>query len=262
MSDSGGTTGRRSGGAHTSRTILLHDLAAVLATCDPRSSAEEYRAAIIDENVAGKSSVSSRQRTHRYLRELYALDPQAPAFRAFLRLWRRDREGRPQIALLMSLSRDAALRATAAAVLPLDEGDVVTSTDLSRAVEADLPRSYSSAIRDKIGRNALSSWTQAGFLRRTGRTVTRCRNEPTAGAVSMALVLGQQEGVSGELLFTTPVAGYLDAPGPSLHDRAHEASRKGWIEYRSRGQVTELDLDALTAPLDSSRLPVTEGDAR
>ena len=232
-------TERRSGGAHTSRTILLGDLAAVLATCDPRCSADGYRVAIVDENVVGKSSFSSRQRTYRYLREQYALDPEVPAFRALLRLWRRDRDGRPQIALLMSLSRDPALRATAAAVLPLNEGDAVTSSDLSRAVEAEYPGSYSSAIRDKIGRNALSSWTQAGYLRRAGRIVTRQRIEPTAGAVSMALVLGSAQGVSGERLFSSPAAGYLDAPGPSLHDRAHEASRKGWIEYRSRGQVTD-----------------------
>ena len=262
MSETGGTTERRSGGAHTSRTIALGDLAAVLAACDPRSSADDYRAAIVDENVAGKSSVSSRQRTHRYLRELYVLDPEVPAFRALLRLWRRDRDGRPQIALLMSLSRDPALRATAAGVLPLSEGDVVTSLDLSRAVEAELPGSYSSATRDKIGRNALSSWTQAGYLHRVRRVVTRQRIEPTVGAVSMALVLGNEQGFSGERLFSTSVVGYLDAPGPSLHDRAHEASRKGWIEYRSKGQVTDIDLGALVAPLDSARLTFSEGDAR
>ncbi|GAA2471353.1 hypothetical protein [Terrabacter carboxydivorans] len=255
-------TEQRSGGAHTSRTILLSDLSAVLASCDPRSSAADYRSAIIDENVAAKASVSSRQRTHRYLRELYALDPEVPAFRAMLRLWRRDRDGRRQIAMLMALVRDAALCATVPAILPIGEGAIVTSANLSRAVEAEHPGSYSPAIRDKIGRNALSSWAQAGYLHRAGRTVARHRVEPTAGAVAMALVLGSQQGVSGEGLFSTSVAGYLDAPGPLLHDRAHQASRKGWLEYRSRGHVTEIDLSALLAPLDSARLPIMEGDAR
>lgn len=255
-------TEKRSGGAHTSRTILFADLSAVLAACDPQSSTHDYRRQIVDENVAAKSSLSSRQRTHRYLRELYTLDPQVPAFRAMLRLWRRDRDGRRQIAMLMALTHDPALSATLPAVLPVEVGGIVTSASLAQAVEAEHPGSYSPAIRDKIGRNALSSWTQAGYLRRVGRAVARQRSEPSPGAVCMALVLGSEQGVSGERLFSTSVAGDLDAPGPFLHDRAHEASRKGWIEYRSRGHVTDVDLSALVAPIDSERLPITEGDAR
>jgi hypothetical protein len=243
--------------------MLLADLSSVIAHCDPTCELEQYRAAVIDANVAGKDSLSSRQRTFRYLRELYALDLEVPEFRAFLRLWRREREGRPVVALMLAASRDSALLATAPAVLQRPEGLPVTSADLASAVEDQYPGAYSNGIRSKIGRNALSSWTQANYLTRDGRgPAIRTLVEPTPAAVAMALVLGTTEGMSGERLFSSAVARLLDVPVPTLHDRAHDASRKGWLEYRSRGNVTEIDVGALTAEPADSRLPITEGDAR
>jgi hypothetical protein len=243
--------------------MLLADLASVLAHCDPTSDLGQYRKALIDSNVAGKDSLSSRQRTFRYLRELYALDPHEPEFRALLRLWRREREGRPVVALLYASSRDAALAATAPAILQHPEGLPVTSGDLAAAVDARYPGVYSTSIRDKIGRNALSSWTQAGYLARVGRgPAIRHRVDPSPAAVAMALVLGTRADMSGERLFTSNAAQLLDAPILTLHDRAHDASRKGWLEYRSRGYVTEIDVTALTAEPSDPRLPITEGDVR
>jgi hypothetical protein len=256
-------TETRSGGAHTSRTMLLSDLSSVLANCDPASNLDGYRDAVVNLNVAGKDSVSSRQRTFRYLRELYTLDLDQPEFRAFLRLWRRERDGRPLIALLYSYSRDAALSATAPAILQSSYGQVVQSCELASAVAVRYPDAYSTSIRDKIGRNALSTWTQAGYVTRSGRGPTiRARIDPTPAAVSMALVLGRLENLSGERLFTSDVARLLESPIPTLHDRTHDASRKGWLEYRSRGKVTEIDLSALIAEPADSRLPIEGGDPR
>lgn len=258
-----GMADQQSGGAHTSRTMLFADLSSVLAQCDPASTLDQYRKAIVEYNIAGKESLSSRQRTFRYLRELYALDLEVPEFRALLRLWRRERQGRPVVAILCAASRDAALRATAKAVLQRPEGLKVTSHDLAAGVDACYPGAYSPNIRDKIGRNALSSWTQAGYLSRTGRSPAfRSHIDPSPAAVAMALVLGSRAGMSGERLFTGAIAQLLDAPVPTLHDRAHDASRKGWLQYRSLGNVTEVDVTALVAEARDSRLPITEGDGR
>jgi hypothetical protein len=243
--------------------MLLHELAVVLANCDPASDLGQYRQAVVESNVVGKDSLSSRQRTFRYLREMYALDLYVPPFRALLRLWRRDRAGRPVAALLLAASRDAALAATAPAVLRQDEGAAITYHDLAAAVKERYPGTYSLAVANKIGRNALSSWTQAGYLTRSeGGPAVRSRLDPAPASVAMALVLATQQGLSGARLFASDAGALLGAPTPTLHDRAHEAGRKGWLEYRSRGNVTEIDVSALTADPQDPRLPITEGDAR
>ena len=218
---------------------------------------------MIDRNVAGKASQSSRERTFRYLREMYLLDASDPTFRALRRLWSRDLAGRPIIALLMACAHDRALSATASSVLSLATGEAATSQSLADAVEREYPGNYSETIRAKIGRNALSSWAQAGYLHRSGQgAVLRQPTDVTPGVVAMALVLGQAKGLSGELLFSTPHAALLGTSSATLHDRTHDAARKGWLEYRSRGQITEVDLTALTSDVDDPRLPLDEGGVR
>lgn len=254
----------QAGGAHTSRTMLLADLEATLAACPPSSLLDDYKRGVVDNNVAGKSTLSSRERTFRYLRELYGLDLDDSVFRAFRRLWTRDEKSRPTMALLMAIQRDAAFRATVPAVVPREVADPVTSDDLATAVEAQFPGAYSESIRAKIGRNALSSWQQAGYLVRSNRTtVVRGAVRPDPGAVAMALVIAAQEGRAGERLFDSWIVGVLDASSTVLHDRAYDCSRKGWLEYRSRGAITEIGLDALSAPAKDLRLPlsVTGGGA-
>ena len=61
-------------GAHSSRTMMLAELRLLLAACPQSASFEEYRSAIIDENVLLKKTVATRKVSFRWLRELYALD--------------------------------------------------------------------------------------------------------------------------------------------------------------------------------------------
>lgn len=253
----------RSGGAHTSRTMLLEDLSSVLAACPTNATCDHYRVSIIDENVAGKDSLSSRQRTFRYLREMYRLDLDDAPFRAMLRLWAREPQGRPQIALVMAVANDHALAATSSGILSIGTGEAATSESLANAVEREFPGSYSPAIRAKIGRNALSSWTQAGYLHRSSPRGPALRRQidPSPGAVTMALVLGHADGLTGERLFDTTHTALLDSSSGTLHDRTHDAARKGWLEYRSRGMVTEVNLEALMAEPGDSRLPLEAGIA-
>jgi hypothetical protein len=48
---------------------------------------EEYRAAILDDNVLLKKTVATRRESLRRLRELYALNPNILVFRALRDLW-------------------------------------------------------------------------------------------------------------------------------------------------------------------------------
>src|SRR5262249_32608166 len=82
-------------GAHTSRTIMLAELRDLLDACPAGATRDEYRQAILAENVLRKKTLSTRRGTAQRLRELYALDPEVPLFRLLRFFWDRDPGGRP-----------------------------------------------------------------------------------------------------------------------------------------------------------------------
>lgn len=238
-------THRVSGGAHTSRTMMLAELRLLLAATPSAATRDDYQRAVMEDNVLGKTSTSSRQRSFRYLRELYGLDAGEPSFRALLRLWGHDADARPLVALASALMRDPALRGTASAVLRAPIGASITADDLAAAVIDAYPNSYSDAIAHKIGRNAASTWTQSGHL--AGRTKKiRTRANPRPASVAYALLLASLEGREGELLFESLPAQAQDAPTHAVKELARDASRRGWLDFRSIGSVTEIGFSYLT----------------
>jgi hypothetical protein len=65
---------------HTSRTKMLEELRLLLNRVDAAAPASDYVAAMMDDNVLGKPTRSTRQRTAKRLIELYALDPHCTLF--------------------------------------------------------------------------------------------------------------------------------------------------------------------------------------
>ena len=242
-----------SGGTHTSRTMMLAELDSLLASTPESADAATLKAAVIDHNVTGKNTLSGRTRTYRYLRELYALDPSQLSYRALRDLWDIDPAARPLLALLSALARDPALRATAPAILEAPEGTHISADDLSAAVRAAYPHSYSQPIAAKIGRNAASTWTQSGHL--AGRTnKARARIAPTPAAVAYALLLAHSEGHRGEMLFDTLWCRVLDAPKSTLIELTQRASQRGLLELKHGGGVTEVTFKMLMRPFGSDEV--------
>lgn len=90
-------------GPHTSKTLMLQELEALLAVVPAEATAKAYRAAIVEENVLGKRTLSTRKETASRLTALHGLDPSKPLFRVLRRLWAVDPEAHPQLALLDGL---------------------------------------------------------------------------------------------------------------------------------------------------------------
>ena len=91
-------------GPHTSKTLMLQELEALLAAIPPDAPAKAYRTAIVDENVLGKRTLSTRKETATRLTALHGLDPSKPLFRVLRRLWAVDPAAHPQLALLLGKS--------------------------------------------------------------------------------------------------------------------------------------------------------------
>jgi hypothetical protein len=229
-----------SGGAHISRTMMLAELGAVLANVPQGSGPADYREAILSQNVLGKTTDSTRQKSLRHLRELYALDEGAPIFGLLRKLYAMDDASLPLLALLVAWARDPLLRATTQPVMDASVGERVEVASLAQALEVAFSNQYSELNRKKIARNAASSWTQSGHL--TGRAKkTRQQINPTAVALTMAFFLGDIAGYHGAAVFSNPWCRLLDLNSDRAKAMGSDAHRAGLLNLRAVGEVVELN---------------------
>ena len=227
------------GGAHISRTMMLAELGAVLAAVPIGSGTADYREVILQQNVLGKTTDSTRRKSLRHLRELYALNEAIPIFGILRKLNAVDAASLPLLALLVAWARDPLLRATTEPIMDASEGERVETASLAQALEVAFPNQYSELNRNKIARNAASSWTQSGHL--AGRVKkTRQRTKPSVAAVTMALFLGGIAGYGGAAVFSNPWCRLLDLNADRARTMGLEAHRAGLLNLRAMGEVVEL----------------------
>jgi hypothetical protein len=227
------------GGAHISRTIMLTEINRLLASSAPGASAEDYQRAVISENLLGKATETTRQKTFRHLRELYALSPKVPIFSIYRELVQFDPQPGPLLSLLIAWARDPLLRATTPAILGATFGDQVRGDDLQQALTEAYPHQYSANNIGKIARNAASSWTQSGHL--TGRAKkVRSRVQPRPSALTFALILGQVAGAAGAQLFSSISCRLLDLNPSEARSLAEQAHRQELITLKAVGSVVEI----------------------
>lgn len=227
------------GGAHISRTMMLSELVAVLAAVPQGSHAVDYRDAILQNNVLGKTTDSTRQKSLRHLRELYALDEETSIFKLLRILHSLDPASLPLLAIQVAWSRDPLLRSTTSAVFDAAEGALVTTSDLAQMVLTSFSDHYSEHNRTKIARNAGSSWTQSGHLLGRAKKV-RKMVKPSAVAITMALFLGDAAGYHGAAVFSNPWCRLLDLNPERAKALALEAHRAGRLNLRVLGEVVDL----------------------
>lgn len=246
VSDRAAKVGFRFGakGTHTSRTMMLDELTAVLSAAPDGASRADYAVAIIEGNCLGKATTATRRLTNQRLGELYGLDPRMPLFRVFRRLWSIHAHGRPLLALQCAIARDPLLAATVAPVLALAPGSDLQRDGLRAALREAVDDRLNDATLDKVIRNVASSWKQAGHL--VGRTFKkRSLVQATPASIAFGLYLGHAVGFRGASLFATGWVSLLDCTPVAARDLAIEAKRIGLIDLRIAGDVVDLALDRL-----------------
>jgi hypothetical protein len=232
------------GGAHISRTMMLAELAAVLAAVPVGAGAADYREAILQRNVLGKDTDSTRQKSLRHLRELYALDEARPIFGLLRKLHASDAASLPLLAVQVAWARDPLFRATTPPIMDATDGQRVETASLAHALETAFPSQYSEPSRNRVARNAASSWTQSGHL--AGHmNKTRQRIKPTTASVTMAFFLGSIAGYQGVAVFSNPWCALLDLTADRARIMGQEAHRAGLLNLRAVGEVVELSFPLL-----------------
>jgi len=231
-------------GTHTSRTMMLDELASTFSSLPLSAKVAEYCSAIIEDNCLGKQTVATRRHSLQHLRELYALDPAVPLFRVLGRLWAIDPSARPLLALLASLARDPLLMATAPLIIDMPDGAEYQRTAMRTTISASVGARLNDATLDKVIRNAASSWSQSGHL--DGRTFkVRRLVKATPTVVALALYLATAAGFHGQEILSSGWVKVLDCTTSAAMALALEAKRIGLIDLRAAGDVFELSLDRL-----------------
>lgn len=232
------------GGAHASRTMMLAELDSLLRSVPASASEAEIANAVVDKNVLGKETVSSRKKSLSHLKELYALAPESPLFRVLRRLYQISPDSLPQLALLVALARDPLLRASAEAILPLPAGHSITPADISSVIEMTFPGTYSVKSLLSIAQNCASTWAQAGQLAGRVKKV-RSALQPTPAGCALAFLLGEVTGHHGAAIFSSPWCRAIELDPERARGLGFEAHRRGLINLRAIGEVVEVSFPGL-----------------
>ncbi len=231
-------------GTHTSRTMMLSELATLFSATPASAGRTDYAAAIMQDNQLGKATASTRKTTNQRLGEMYALDPRCPLFRVLRRLWDMDQQSAPLLALLVVLARDPLLRATAGPILALRPGADLARGSVYSALQDAVGDRLNESILNKVVRNCASSWTQSGHLE--GRTFKKRRQVTASSAsVAFALYLARAAGFMADELLTCGWIGVLDCSPNTARDLAVEAKRTGLVDLRVASDIFEISFDRL-----------------
>jgi len=229
---------------HTSRTMMLHELKLLLERVAADSPASGYAGAIVEENVLGKPTRSTRQRTARRLQELYALDPRCTLFRLLRYFWSSGNGSQPMLAFLTACARDPLLRKSTPFVLATPIGQIVPPGDIVTCLNEQYPLRFRPTTLLSTAQNLASSWAQAGYLQGKQQK-RRSRPSVTPVVTAFALVLGYLCGLRGSLLLDSLWTKALDCSTAELTALVEEASRQGWVRYKATGAVVDISFPGL-----------------
>ena len=222
-----------------SHTIGIPHLVELLREVPSDASADQYRQAVVEDNILGRPTSAGRQRSFRHLRELYFLDPGRVEFAALRSLWDIDPAAQPLLAGLLAFTRDEVLRASFAAVADVPVGSGVTSADLTAAVAAQFGNEMSESTLGKTGRNTGACWTQTGHLAGRAKKV-RTEVEARPVAIAYAAYLGHLAGGRGLGVLDNPWSQILGlAPGRTL-EALRDAHTQGLLDLLVAGNVVDV----------------------
>lgn len=229
---------------HTSRTMMLNELHELLTHVPSSSSEEEYVRFILDDNILGKPTISSRNKTAKFIVQLYSFNIKLPVYKALLFFYKKEPHTLPILASLCSHARDTLLHFISDEVLSLPFDSPLSLERVKQKLEEGYPGRFSSRTLHSTAQNIASSYQQSGHLK--GRRI-KYRSKPivTPAVVSYALFLGYLCDIRGEYLLKTQWTKLLDLSSSSIMDMAKEAHKLGWITVKSIGSIVEMSFEQL-----------------
>jgi len=224
------------GGAHQSKTLMTAEIGHLI---EVRSSGQsDFWRMVVEDNVLGKATASSRASVFRNLSSLYGLSTVPPLTRAFFKLASLDRMSRALLSLIVGLARDPLLRVSADAVIPAQVGLSVQWPTIGRRFSSAYPGRFSEKMVRSLSQNCASSWTQTGHLE--GKRKNRMTANPTASVAALAALVATVCGFSGPSLLSSAWFRVLDLSPDAALDALRSAEARGLARVRAAGEVIEI----------------------
>ena len=190
---------------------MLAELTQALDRVPADAPTRTYTAAIVDENVLGKPTRSTRQRTAKSLAELYALDPGCPLFRSVRFYWSGGNRGAADAGIPPRLRTGTRSFGSAPRKSLASRGIRSSHRPRSRRGSGRSIRAASAHDPHSTAQNLASTWAQAGILRAPRETTVAAswsrqslRHTPSCSATSAASVAGGSSTPPGRVSWTGP----------------------------------------------------------
>ena len=243
------------GGAISSRTAMTMEFEALLSAVPADAPTESYRQAILDDNVLVKATASNREKTYKFLRRLYALDPSTCLFREFRRLYRLAPDDSRLLVGLLAMAREPILRHCLGMVLAVPIGESLGRQAFESWMRAHAPGQYSEAMYVSFSHNLYASFHQLGYLGdAVGKARSRVRPKVGVASATYAAFLDWLRGMSGVALLQGTYSRALDLGADEHVALLTAAGRQGLLKAAYSGGVLDLGFPGFLKS-DETRLP-------
>lgn len=246
--------GFSTGGAISSRTAMLEEFGSLLAAVPPDAGADAYRQAILDDNTLHKATASNREKTFKFLRRLYALDPTICLFRELRRLHCFVADDTRLLIGLLAMAREPILRECLSGVLAVPIGESVGRQYFEDWIRRHALGQYSESMFVSFSHNLYGSFYQFGYLGESiGKARSRIRPKVGIASATYAAFLDWLQGMSGVSLLQGTYSRSLDLGADEHIALLTAASRRGLLKAAYSGGVLDLGFPGFLKS-DESRL--------
>lgn len=220
---------------------MLDEFEKLLSAVSDASEAIGYRHAIIEDNVLHKSTASNRERTFKFLRRLYALDPQVCLFREMQRLLSFASGDSRLLGGLLAFAREPILHDCLDMVLKVPIGECLGRAEFEAWIRAYAPGRYSEAMYVSFSHNLYASFYQLGYLGESvGKARSRIRPKVGIASATYAAFLDWLQGMSGVSLLQGAYSRALDLGADEHIALLTAAGRQGLLKAAYSGGVLDL----------------------
>lgn len=242
-----------SAGSHSARSMMFHEMRLLVRAMPVAVVASDFGRVIIAENILEKSTLSSRKKSLRHLRELYGLDPSKAVFRVLWQFGHADLESLPQLCLVCAYARDPQLRQSYELIRALRPGEALERAAMEQHLERGFPGRFSAAVKKSMAQNVNTTWTHGGHL--AGRVnKTRRLPEPRPVSAAYAMFVGYLTGLRGEALLDSAFGSLVASNRSQLQAALVLASAKGLLSLKQAAGIVEFDFTNLLFPAERAIL--------